>query len=317
MNGESRTLELLNLLGDDVAEEVLQRLSPEQAQRLRDARKQQQVPKASPKSQRHLLNEFEQFFRYALSSRPASLGVYQEEEDEATEEDESASQPDDIQLTGDPLKDLQQLSIYQVAQAVESEQPRTTAILLSHLGPKLAAETLSLLRDDYQQQVVRELSREQHAPQILVERIARVTFNRAATLTAEPPDRRDHSDRLAEVLRAVPKKYRASMMSAIEDEDEELSKTVLKKMYRFEDITTLEQRQVQRVLGEVDGGTLTTALFGASEDIVDAILGNLSKRARQSIEEELQFQKSVPDAVLQQARDAVADAIAKVEQESE
>ena len=317
MDGERRTIALLNLLGEDVAEEVLERLAPEHAERLRSARAQSSTAMADPKSQRNLLNEFEKFFHFAVSNRPPSLDVFRDEDGADSEDEESRKATEDLKLTGDPLQDLQQLSIYQVARAVESEQPRTSAILLSQLSPMLAAETLSLLPDDYQQLVVKELSREQHAPQILVERIARVTFNRAASLPAEPPDRRDHSDRLAEVLRAVPKKYRASMMNAIEDEDEELSKTLLKKMYRFEDITTLEQRQVQRVLGEVDGGTLTTALCGADPEILSAVLDNLSKRARQSIEEELQFQKSVPEAVLKQARDAVAEAIAKVEQESE
>ena len=317
MDGERRTIALLNLLGEDVAEEVLERLAPEHAERLRSARAQSSTAMADPKSQRNLLNEFEKFFHFAVSNRPPSLDVFRDEDGADSEDEEARQATEDLKLTGDPLQDLQQLSIYQVARAVETEQPRTSAILLSQLSPMLAAETLSLLPDDYQQLVVKELSREQHAPQILVERIARVTFNRAASLPAEPPDRRDHSDRLAEVLRAVPKKYRASMMNAIEDEDEELSKTLLKKMYRFEDITTLEQRQVQRVLGEVDGGTLTTALCGADPEILSAVLDNLSKRARQSIEEELQFQKSVPEAVLKQARDAVAEAIAKVEQESE
>jgi flagellar motor switch protein FliG len=317
MNCERRTLDLLNLLGDDIAEAVLDHLSPDQARRLRTARSDNDETAPSTRSQRHLLNDFEQFFRYAMARRPHALGIYSEDDEDEAADQARKAKTTNAKLTGDPLEDLQLLSIYQVAQAVESEQPRTSAILLSHLGPRLAAETLSLLTNEYQQLVVKELSREQHAPPILVDRIARVTFNRAATLSSEPPDRRDHSDRLAEVLRAVPKKYRASMLTAIEEEDADLSKTLLKKMYRFEDIADLDQRQVQRVLGEIDGGTLTTALCGASPEIVEAILGNLSRRARQSIEEELEFQKSVPEAVLKQARDSVAEAIAKVEQESD
>lgn len=318
MDRERQTVELLQLLGDDVAESVLAHMAPEQAQRLRDASARRDTGPSDSRARRNLLREFEQFLRLAKAGR-----VSQPDDDDdddttaARSKSDTLSVFDPAQLSGDPLQDLQQLSQYQVAQAVETEQPRTTAILLNHLGPKLAAEVLSLLADDYRHQVVRELSREQHAPQVLVERVARATFNRAMTLPAEPPDRRDHSDRLAEVLRAVPKHLRSQMMSAIDDEDEDLGKRLLKKLYRFEDILTLESRQIQRVLGEVDGGTLTTSLFGASDEIVEMILSNLSKRARQSIEEELEFQTSVPQAVLNAARDAVCEAIAKVEQEVE
>jgi flagellar motor switch protein FliG len=70
-------------------------------------------------------------------------------------------------------------------------------------------------------------------------------------------------------------------------------------------------------MGEVDSTNLTTALLGTSEEIKEAIYANLSKRARQTIEEEMQFMTNVPEDRVKQARESIAEVIAKIDMESD
>ncbi len=387
MDRERQTLELLQLLGDEVAEAVMERLQPEQAEKLR-ARLIADSPHISTISrQREVLDEFECFFQFALRTKPSetqqpsasnenALGESSGADDETAnagdasaadasltqdskshsatdsksendsedsvsgdkdeqgdtesessdeseetnselEESMTATIPISITMTNDPLQDLQKLSIHQIALALGSEQPRTTAILLSNLPAKLTGEVLNLLKPEYQKLVMQELTKEQHAPAVLIERIARATFIRAQQLPADPPDSRDHADRVAEVLRSVPKAGRRNMLAAIEEQDPDLAKLLLTRIYRFEDITGLTKAVVQRVMGEVDSTNLTTALLGTSEEIREAIYANLSKRARQTIEEEMQFMTNVPEDRIKQARESIAEVIAKIDMESD
>jgi len=392
MDRERQTLELLQLLGDDVAEAVLGRLQPERAEKLRASLKSDQPHLSTIGRQREVLDEFECFFQFALKSRPpepasrpevnpadespTSLeeGAFSSAESSQTspsdaggsvdssagqsslvdgsasenaadassandsnadsqnavsESERTGADPDQEenmatlpmgsgnQTTGDPLRDLQSLSIHQVAQAIASEQARTSAILLSNLPAKLTGDVLNLLKPDYQKLVMKELTKEQHAPAVLVERIARATFIRAQQLPPDAPDTRDHADRVAEVLRSVPKAGRRNMLAAIEEQDPELAKSLLTRIYRFDDIATLSKAVVQRVLGEVDSTNLTTAFFGAADEVKEAIFANLSKRARQTIEEEMQFMTNVAESRITQARNAIAEVIAKIDMESE
>jgi flagellar motor switch protein FliG len=394
MDRERQTLELLQLLGDEVAEAVLERLQPERAQKLRASLKADTPHRSTISRQREVLDEFECFFQFALKSIPpeppeppteepsttvtvdsatsaysAAAGSVTTPEESSTaqapaaevtpeptppaspeattaeQQTQLASQieqasPDDhseelanaehgtdsedsmaatqtIPMSDNPLKDLETLSVHQIAQALGSEQPRTTAMLLSNLPAKLTGDVLNLLKLDYQKSVMKELTKEQHAPAILVDRIARATFLRARQFSAEPPDTRNHADRVAEVLRSVPKAGRKNMLAAIEEQDPDLAKSLLTRIYRFDDITALNKSVVQRVLGEVDSTNLTTALFGADESVKEAIFSNLSKRARQTIEEEMQFMTNVSESRIQQARDAIAEVIAKIDMESE
>ena len=407
MDRERQTLELLQLLGDEVAEAVLERLQPERAQKLRASLKADTPHRSTISRQREVLDEFECFFQFALKSKPpepvapeavepsapvtidsetsaysagaggtagnggvtgagpaaetaAAQGsaanstpetpqqsnealaaeqqalLAQQAEQNSTadlnaeqknaEQTDAEQRPDPedsmtatqtIPMSDNPLKDLETLSVHQIAQALGSEQSRTTAMLLSNLPAKLTGDILNLLKPEYQKLVMKELTKEQHAPAILVDRIARATFLRARQFSAEPPDSRNHADRVAEVLRSVPKAGRRNMLAAIEEQDPDLAKSLLTRIYRFDDITALNKAVVQRVLGEVDSTNLTTALFGADESVKDAIFANLSKRARQTIEEEMQFMTNVSETRIQQARDAIAEVIAKIDMESE
>ncbi len=368
MDRERQTLELLQLLGDDVAEVVLSRLQPERATMLRSGLRSDKKQSSTIGRQKAVLDEFDRFFQFALMSLPKgsleALGIddsgapvttagpastkgqqatanssvsgksnagdaaaesdtEQNEEAAAAEDENSPSAANDEpesappQLTGDPIHDLQMLSIHQLSLALSSEQPKTCAILLSNLPAKLAGDILSLLKSDHQKLVMRELTKEQHAPEVLVERIAKATFIRASQLPADPPDTRDHADRVAEVLRSVPKAGRRNMLAVIEEQDPELAKSLLTRIYRFDDIATLGKTVIQRVLGEIDSTNLTTALYQADQAVTDAVFANLSKRARQTIEEEMQFMSNISESRIKQARDSIAEIIAKLDMESE
>lgn len=361
MDRERQTFELLQLLGDDVAEAVLSRLEPDRAALLRTGMQSDKTRRSTIGRQRAVLDEFDCFFQFALKALPkesaealespettvsAELNLNNQISNEVANA-ETKSEADSVDagsdkdttfemsavdkssetpekpipappaLTGIPLLDLQTLSVHQIASALTSEQPKTCAILLSNLPAKLAGDVLSLLKSEHQKSVMKEMTKEQHAPEVLIERIAKATFVRAQQLPADPPDTRNHADRVAEVLRSVPKAGRREMLAVIEEQDPDLAKSLLTRIYRFDDIAGLGKTVVQRILGEIDSTNLTTALFGAPQEVTDAIFSNLSKRARQTIEEEMQFMSNLTQARIQQARDSIAEVIAKIDMESE
>ena len=84
MDRERQTLELLQLLGDEVAEEVLGRLQPERAEKLRASLKSDRPLLSTISRQREVLDEFECFFQFALKSKPPEPVPYANGPDSAT-----------------------------------------------------------------------------------------------------------------------------------------------------------------------------------------------------------------------------------------
>ncbi|MFY9253083.1 MAG: FliG C-terminal domain-containing protein [Fuerstiella sp.] len=301
MNGHEQSLAFLRLLSADAAEEVLSRMRPETAEMLRTKLTGSGRTKIKAGQQKRVMEQFDTLFNLLgqaeISNKPALDAVV-----------EPISEPKKPKLTvttGDPIKDLESLSRYQIANALKPEQARTAAILLNQMSSTLAADVLALLPDEQQSLVIKELSTEQHAPPILVERIVRATLNRGRNMPSEPPDDRDQIERLAEMLREVPKATRSKMIKAIADEDPELKDRLLAKLYVFTDLATLEQHMVQKVMAQVDTTTLVTALFQADQSLLDAVFGAVSSRAKMALQEEMQFQTHVPEQRVTDAREMI------------
>ena len=61
-------------------------------------------------------------------------------------------------------------------------------------------------------------------------------------------------------------------------------------MFVFEDISSLGDQEIQTLMREVDQKDLVIALKGASDEMKEKVLGNMSERVRTFITEEMEFQ---------------------------
>ena len=61
----------------------------------------------------------------------------------------------------------------------------------------------------------------------------------------------------------------------------------------FEDLVNLTDREIQRILREVDSKDLAVALIGGSDDLKDRIFSNVSERVGAMILEEMESSGSV------------------------
>jgi flagellar motor switch protein FliG len=232
------------------------------------------------------------------------------------------SNPDDpaapFVQTDNPVDDLDKMPIAQLGLALQGEQPRTVAILMSQMSATRTAELLATFRGEHKQGVMKELGRELNAHPMLFDRLARATIQRGMAAAEKPPVvQNDRVAKLTEILRTLEKSERGPMLETIEAEDPDLAAKLTESLYQFQDIGQAEDRVVQKILGQVESTTLATALFKAEDAILQKVLKNLSRRAQQSLQEELQMQTHVSPARVQQARTAVAQIIAKIAKEED
>lgn len=319
MDREERVLTLLHLLGPEAAEQVLDCLDAPLNDTLRSRLQGFEGELPPVRRQQQILEEFERFFRFTLASGPRSKGglkLHAPTAEEPDFEDDAPPQPQ-YRPSGDPLIDLERMNMYQLAGALEEEQARTVALLLKVVTPKRVAQILALLPEEKQEQIVREMSRDPRAPEIILRRIATTTVERALTLPAQPRKKEDPVQRMVDVLRATDKPKRRQILKALEEQNPEQASEINSQLYQFEDLASLADEQIQKVLARIDSTSLSTALFGADEEIVSKIMGNLSKRARGALQEELSFRRNVSASDLKAARILVVQAIAEAEQESD
>ena len=76
---------------------------------------------------------------------------------------------------------------------------------------------------------------------------------------------------------------------------------------------TLKKEDVQKIIREVDTNDLVLALKGASKELMELILKSMSKRAADSLKEELENLGPVKVKIVEGARDKIVTLVRQME----
>ena len=68
-----------------------------------------------------------------------------------------------------------------------------------------------------------------------------------------------------------------------------MGEAIRKKLFTFADLERLSQRDIQRILRDVEQADLAISVKSASETLRRAIYGAMSKRAAESLKEEMEI----------------------------
>ena len=298
---EERMALLLGLLDPKVADPILEQLPEEKRRRLRDLQKEVQTASLHRAEIAQVIDEFMRFFRFALqqtSDKPqlrvvggnARVGM-----NEASAPPANVFEPSD-----DAFADLDRLTPIQIAGALRSESPRTIAVVLNCLTSHKAGETLKHVAPETRGPIFVQLQNPPVAPQALLERVVRTTVKKGCQIDGEstvaPEEEVDQ--KLAELLRNVGRQERGEMLAALEAQDADVAAKIKQMLYVFEDLASVSDRSMQKFLSEVDSDTLCTALKGADDEILSNVMDNLSRRARVTLAEELDFRGDVTSTEL-------------------
>ena len=124
-------------------------------------------------------------------------------------------------------------------------------------------------------------------------------------------------DSIVEILNTVDRGTERHILETLEIEEPELADEIRKKMFVFEDILSLDDKSIQRVLREVDNNDLAVALKNANENVQEAIFNNLSKRLATMIREDMEFMGPVRLKDVEEAQQKIVNIIRKLEDSAE
>ncbi|MEO1526414.1 MAG: FliG C-terminal domain-containing protein [Planctomycetota bacterium] len=303
---------LLNILGDDAATMAREGLKGEQLDDLEAALKDFEEYPPSKLEVDLVLDDFETYFKMILDtseSKPKKSGNSggggggegegEFDDDEGPKILQIAEENFDVdfepqkkfeapKLTGDTGIDLNRVHPYQVAQALAAESPAVMSLVIGTLHNDHAAKTLEFLPETTRAGVFLTLAEPSSIRPVVADRIMATVLERALEVEERELET-ESSVKLASLMRSLPRSIRQAMMTELANKDEDLAGAVKKLLYRFEDLKRLEDRDLQKFLGQCSSDCLVVALQGVDEDLLERILGNMSKRAKEALTEEMEF----------------------------
>lgn len=186
------------------------------------------------------------------------------------------------------------------------EHPQAIALILSYQLPSFAASVLSKFDERAQADLALRIATMTVPTPDILEAVERDLEEQLGALAAgRVVQERGGAKELAGILNSARPDIEESILDQLALMDKELATTVRALMFVFEDIATLDDRAIQEILKNVDTKTLALAMKGVSDTVKQTLYRNLSERAQESLNEEIDLIGAVPRSEVQAARDQI------------
>ncbi len=216
-----------------------------------------------------------------------------------------------------PFEFVRKTDASQLLNFIQDEHPQTIALILSYLPSSQASAIISALTPDKQTDVAKRIAQMDRTSPDVIKEVEKVLEQKLASLVNQDYTVVGGVDSIVEILNTVDRGTEKHIMESLEIEDPELADEIRKKMFVFEDILSLDDRSVQRVLREVDNNELAVALKGSNEEVQNLIFSNLSSRLATMIREDMDFMGPVRMKDVEEAQQKIVNIIRKLEDSAE
>lgn len=205
----------------------------------------------------------------------------------------------------------------QIYNLIRHEQSQTIALILSYVAPDKAAETMAFFLPEQRDQILERVATLAATPIEVVEKVVEVLVTKRGVSQTRALNQTGGVKTAAEMLNAMDKSQGKSLLISLEERNPDLGLAIRQKMFTFEDLVHLEISVIQRVLREVDLRDLAVALKTASDKLKKTLLGSISKRAAETVQEEITYMGPLRLRDIEAAQLRIIDAVRRLETEGD
>jgi flagellar motor switch protein FliG len=280
LTGTQRAAVLMLLLGEEQAANIIRFLSPKEVQGLGAA--MVQVAELSQEAVNAVLDEF-----LAEIKRQTNLGLGTSDYVDkvfrrALGDDKAASVLGRIN-PGHGSKGLEILTwmdARSIADMIQAEHPQVVAIILSVLENAVAAEVLNFLPPDSRAEIMQRVASLEQVQPSAMEELEAIMKKQFSTNSSSKSSSLGGIKQAANILNLTKTALEASVMGGLRDLDPDLMQKIQDNMFTFENLVSVDNKGISKIMSNVEPDLLMKALKGASEAVKEKFLGSMSERAR-------------------------------------
>ncbi|HWB12337.1 MAG TPA: flagellar motor switch protein FliG [Pirellulales bacterium] len=221
------------------------------------------------------------------------------------------------QIEAMPFGFLQKVDSQNLLTFIMDEHPQTIALILSHLQASQAADIISGLPSDRQLAVVRRIATMGQTNPEIIHEVEKGLEQRMSSVMSQQFENAGGVEAVAEILNVTDRATERSLLENLAQEDPDLVEEIRRLMFVFEDIAKFSSKDIQTLLKNVENSQLAMALKGASEELKQKIMGNMSVRAADLLREEMEYLGPVRLSAVEQVQQQIVDVIRRLEDAGE
>jgi flagellar motor switch protein FliG len=211
-------------------------------------------------------------------------------------------------LSHKPFDFLRRTPPEQVAAFLQEEAPQTIAIVLASLPSSIAAKVLAELPKENQGEVALRIATMSETNPLVVRDLESALKEKLSAILDQELVGAGGVQSLAEILNQAGRSTERHIIQAMSEADQVLAEEVRQRIFTFDDIVTLSDRDIQILLRDVDQKDLAIALRGVGDAVKDKLLNNLSSRGAEMLREDMEVMPPQRKAVVDEAQSKIVRA---------
>ena len=309
MDGVEKAATLLITLGPEKSAKIFKHLKEEEIEQL--TLEIANTSSVSPQTKEKVLSEFYEICLAQQYIAEGGIGYAKELLEKALGEEKAKDVIGKLtaSLQVRPFEFIRKTDPSQLLNFIQDEHPQTIALILSYLPASQASMVVSSLPPEKQADVARRIAQMDRTSPDVIKQVEKVLERKLSSLVNQDYTIVGGVDAIVSILNSVDRGTEKHIMETLEVEEPELADEIRKKMFVFEDILSLDDRAIQRVLRDVDNSDLALALKGATEEVQNVILNNLSKRLAVMIKEDMEYMGPVRMKDVEEAQQKIVNII--------
>ena len=213
-----------------------------------------------------------------------------------------------------PFEFLRKIDPMQIYNFLQHEHPQTVALIMAYLPADSAATVLGMMPQEQQSEVAMRIAlMDRTAPEVVRE-VELVMERKLSSLINQDLAAAGGVKPLVDILNFVDRQTEGNILQTFDERDAELADEVRKLMFVFEDLMLLDDRAIQQLLKEVEMKDVALALKGSNEDVKVKIFGNMSTRAAQMLQEDMEFMGPVKRRAIEEAQGRIVAIVRRLEE---
>jgi flagellar motor switch protein FliG len=188
------------------------------------------------------------------------------------------------------------------AKTLRKEHPQTISVILAMLPPEVGANVLRQLPQELKTDIIRRMAKLRTVSATVVAEVTEKVGREFVRPTDQGPLNIDGMDMAVKLIKSAGPTEEQPILDELEQIDLEMTQTIKNKLFTFEDLKTIHDRDVQMVMREIDQRMLPLAMKTASPELQAKLLANVSKRAAEMLRDDIESMGPVTISQVEEAQ---------------
>ena len=185
------------------------------------------------------------------------------------------------------IESLKWMDAGSVAELLRNEHPQIVAAILVHLEFDQAADILKQLTERQRNEVMVRVATLDGIQPVALRDLNEVMSRVLAGNDSVRKSNLGGVKTAAEILNLLGSAVETSVLDFVREADNELAQKIMDNMFVFDDLEKLDDKGIQALMKEVQSESLVIALKGATPELREKVLRNMSSRAAESLREDM------------------------------